>query len=138
EAFNETAATNISLIRKRIKNEHLIAESITVSKRAENKVSIVYVNNLVNEQLLEDVRSRISSIDTDAIHTLSQLEEYIVNRSLTLFPILLYTDRPDRAATLLEDGHIGLLMDNSPDCPILPATFSNFFHSAENTYLRFP
>ncbi len=137
EAFNEIAATNISLIRKRIKNEHLIAESITVSKRAENKVSIVYVNNLVNEQLLEDVRSRISSIDTDAIHTLSQLEQYIEDRSLTLFPTMLYTERPDRAAMLLEDGHIVLVMDNSPDCLILPATFWTFFHSPEDSYLRF-
>src|SRR5690606_3803588 len=36
EAFNEKADTNISLVRKKIRNENLIVENITISKRSNN------------------------------------------------------------------------------------------------------
>jgi spore germination protein KA len=43
EAFIEKAAINISLIRKKIRNENLLVESMTVSKRSKNEVFMMYV-----------------------------------------------------------------------------------------------
>lgn len=138
ESFIEKAAVNISLIRKKIRNENLVVESITVSKRSHNDVFIVYIKDLVNDELLKDVKKRLSEIDADAIQNISLLEQYIEDRKYSLFPTLLYTERPDRATSFLEDGHIVLLMDNAPSSLVLPATFWSFFHTSEEHYLRFP
>nr|WP_231514908.1 spore germination protein [Oceanobacillus salinisoli] len=136
EAFNEKAATNISLVRKRIKNEKLVIENITVSKRSKNEVYVAYIKDVANEHLLNNVKERLKALDVDAIQNLSLLEQYIEERKHSIFPTVLYTERPDRAVSFLEDGYIVLLMDNSPDSLVLPATFWSFFHSSEDHYLR--
>ncbi|WP_068677620.1 spore germination protein [Oceanobacillus sp. Castelsardo] len=138
EAFNEKVFTNISLVRKRIRDKNLIVESSIISKRSKNMVYMLYLKDIANEKLLDNVRERVNALDTDAIQNLSLLEQYIEERKYSIFPSVLYTERPDRAVSFLEDGYIVLLMENSPDCLVLPATFWSFFHSAEDHYLRFP
>ncbi|WP_082252749.1 spore germination protein [Bacillus sp. FJAT-27251] len=137
EAFTEKAIVNLSLVRKRIKNEALVAEAVTIGERSKNDVFVVYIRNLVNIQLLENIKERLNSLNVDAIQNLPLLEQYIEERKFSLFPSVLLSERPDRAASFIEDGHIVLMMDNSPDSLILPATFWSFFHTPEDHYLRF-
>lgn len=131
EAFNEKLADNIALIRKKIKNENLIVEAHVITKRSRNDVLIVYEKDLVNDELLQKIKDRLASIDTDSILDLSILEQYLEERPRSLFPTLLNTERPDRAASFIEEGHIVLLMSNSPNCIVLPATFWALFHSPD-------
>jgi spore germination protein KA len=138
EAFNEKVIDNIALIRKKIKNENLLVETQTVSKRSRNNVFLVYQKDLVNKELLENVKERLKSFDIDSTLDLSILEQLLEERPRSLFPTIVYTERPDRAAAFIEEGHIILLMENSPSCLILPATFWAMFHSPEDHYLRTP
>ena len=137
EAFSEKVDINLSLVRKRLRNENLTAEKIVISKRSNNQVHLLYLKDIANNKLLENIGNRLNRLDTDAIQNLSLLEQYIEERTYSIFPSILYTERPDRAASSLEDGYFVLLMDNSPDCLILPATFWAFFHTPEDHYLRF-
>lgn len=137
EAFNENVAANISLIRKKIRNENLVVESTTISKRSNNELYIVYMKDLVNDELLTNVKNRLNSLDVNAVQNLSVLEEYIEDSNKSVFPTILSTERPDRTVSFLEDGYIALLMNNSPDSLILPATFWSFYHNPEDHYLRF-
>lgn len=137
ESFNEQAITNISLIRKRIRDEKLIVESTTISKRAKNELYMLYIKDIANEEIITNIKNKLSALNVDSIHNLSILEEYIEDNIYSIFPTILYTERPDRASEFIEDGFIVLIMDNSPDALILPATFWSFFHNAEDHYLRF-
>lgn len=136
EAFNEKAVANISLLRKKIRNENLMVEAVEISQRSHNDVFVVYIRGLANEKMVDNIKKRLDSLEVNAIQNLSLLEEYIEERNYSLFPSVLSTERPDRAASFLEDGYIVLLMDNSPDSLVLPATFWSFFHSPEDHYLR--
>ena len=138
EAFNEKAIDNISLIRKHIKNENLIIEAKVVAKRSNNTVFVVYEKDLVNKELLQNVKDKLDSIDRDSIIDLGILEQFIEERPHSLFPTLLYTERPDRAVSFIGEGHIALLMENSPASLVLPTTFWALFHSPEDHYLRTP
>lgn len=138
EAFNEKVIDNIALIRKKIKNENLIVENQKVSKRSNNSVFLVYQKDLINDELLQTIQDQLAALDTDAILDLSILEQYLEERPRSLFPTILYTERPDRAASFIEEGHLILLMENSPSCLIFPATFWSLFHSPEDHYLRTP
>lgn len=138
ESFNERVIDNIALIRKKIKNENLIVETQTIAKRSRNNVFLVYEKDLVNEELLQTIKDKLASFDTNAILDTSILEQYLEERPRSLFPTILYTERPDRAASFIQEGHITLLMENSPSCLILPATFWGLIHSPEDHYLRLP
>jgi hypothetical protein len=102
-------------------------------------VFLVYEKDLVNDDLLQAIKDRLkASSETDNILDLSMLEQYLEERPRSLFPTLLNTERPDRAASFLEEGHVVLLMENSPSCLIVPTTFWSLFHSPEDHYLRTP
>jgi hypothetical protein len=138
ESFNEKVIDNISLIRKKVKSENLIFEAQLISKRSKNSVFIAYEKDLVNEDLLQTIKDKLTKIDVDSVLDLSILEQYLEERPRSLFPTTLYTERPDRAASFIEEGHIVLLMENSPSSLILPATIWSLLHSPEDHYLRAP
>lgn len=137
EAFNENIEASMSLIRKKIKNENLIFEAVPVSKRSHNVAYITYLHDLTNEDLIARIKKQLSELDVDAVPNTSVLEHYIEERPKSLFPSILYTERPDRVTDFIENGHLVLIMDNSPAALILPATFWSFYHSSEDNYNRF-
>ncbi len=137
ESFIEKADVNISLIRKKIRNENFKVEKMSIGNSTNNEVFLVYKNNLANKQILKEVKQRINHVKRDDIQNLELLVQIIEDRKSSLFPTVLQTERPDRAASFLEDGHIILVMNNSPIALITPATFWTFLHSADDHYLRF-
>lgn len=137
ESFVEKAEINISLIRKKIRSEDFIVEKMTIGARSNNEVFIVYNKELANQKVIDEVKGRISSVKKDAVQNLALLIQHIEDRKSSLVPTILHTERPDRAASFLEDGHVIVLMNNSPFSLVTPATFWSFFHSGDDHYLRF-
>ncbi|SES15111.1 spore germination protein KA [Gracilibacillus ureilyticus] len=137
DAFTESLNTNISLIRKQLHNHQLVNESIQVGKRSKNEVNIIYVKDLVNNDILSNIKKRLDDIDVDSIRNIELLEQYLEERPYSLIPTILYTEKPDKATAFLEDGYVILLMNTSSACLIMPVTFWSFFHSPEDRYLRF-
>ncbi|VEF49823.1 GerKA2 spore germination GerA type complex [Bacillus freudenreichii] len=137
-AFIESAATNRSLIRNLIRDPKLMTETVTIGERAPQPVSVMYMQGLADSKTIEKVKNRIQEIKTDIVLTLSNLEQHIEERPYSIFPSTLTTERPDRAASFLMEGHIVLVMENSPDVLIVPVTFWSLFHTVEDQYLRMP
>ncbi|WP_228552317.1 spore germination protein [Gracilibacillus salitolerans] len=137
DAFTESMNTNISLIRKQLHNSQLINEGIQIGERSKNEVNLIYIKDLVNNDILENVRSRLKEISTDSVRNIEVLEQYLEERPYSLVPTILYTEKPDKATSYLEDGFIVLLMDSSSACLVVPVTFWSFFHNPEDRYLRF-
>ena len=137
ESFVEKAEINISLIRKKIRTEDFIVEKMTIGGRSNNEVFIIYNKELASPKVLEEVKGRIGSVKKDAVQNLGLLLQHIEDRKSSLVPTILHTERPDRAASFLEDGHVIVIMNNAPFALVTPATFWSFFHSGDDHYLRF-
>ncbi|MEK4031359.1 spore germination protein [Pseudobacillus sp. FSL P4-0506] len=135
-AFVEAADVNRSLIRRQLKDHRLVSETVTVGRQSPQEVSILYLDNIVDKALVKNIKDRLAQVDRDAVLTLSTLEELIEERPYSLFPSTMTTERPDRASSFLLEGHVVLLMDNSPDALIAPITFWSLFHTAEDQFLR--
>ena len=56
EAFNETLRSNTGLIRKALRNENLITEMLKIGSRNRIDVAIMYLEDLANPQLVEEVK----------------------------------------------------------------------------------
>jgi spore germination protein KA len=137
EGFVENAAVNISLIRKKIYSADFTVEKMTIGKRSNNKVFIIYNKELANAKVLNEVKRRIGAIQKDAVQNLSLLVQHIEERKKSLVPTILQTERPDRAASFIEDGYVIIIMNNSPFSLVTPATFWSMYHTADDHYLRF-
>jgi spore germination protein KA len=136
EAFIESASVNRSLIRKQLKDSKLVSEIVKVGERALNDITVLYIKDLADPALVARIKERISQIEVDSIPNLEILEQHIEDHPYSLLPTVMLTERPDRACSFLLEGHVVLLMENSPTSLILPITFWSLFHTPEDQYLR--
>lgn len=136
EGFVESMIVNKSLIRKQLRYEKLVTESVKLGNRASNTVSLMYVSDIVNKDVVKEIKKRLKTIQTDNIQNISLLEQYLEEKPHSLVPTILYTERPDRAVSYILEGHVVILAENSPACLVAPVTFWSFFHTAEDNFQR--
>lgn len=137
ESFTESSEVNCSLIRKHLKDKNLITEKSYIGERGFTELYLMYIDGIVNPEILEEVKNRLNKIKIDSIEEISILEQFIEDRPYSMFPSTLTTERPDRVVSFLKEGHIALLLDNSSMILIVPITIFTLFHTSEDMYQRF-
>jgi hypothetical protein len=135
-AFNESLATNISLIRRFLTNPNLCNESFTLGKQTKSGISLLYLKGIADDEMVERMRERIRAIDVDGILDSSILVQLIEDNSFAIFPQLLLTERPDRACAWILNGKMVVLVDGSVQVIGAPQTFIEFFQSMEDESVR--
>ncbi|MEC0208367.1 spore germination protein [Paenibacillus ehimensis] len=136
ESFSENLATNIALIRRRIKDPKLWIESRAIGRVTRTKVTLMYIKGIVNENTVAEVRSRLDRIEIDGIFESGNIEELIQEKTFTPFPTIYNTERPDSVAANLMEGRVAILVDGTPVVLIVPVVFAQFFQSPEDYYHR--
>jgi len=138
ESFNEVLRSNTALIRKILKDENLICEDIIIGIRSKTPCSMLYIKDIVNNALVEEVRRRLKSIKIDYLMDSGELEQFIEDRPFLLTPQVSYTERPDMVAAALADGKVAIVVNGSPFVLLMPVTVPVLLHSNEDKYVRFP
>ncbi|MGE6488897.1 spore germination protein [Paenisporosarcina sp. NPDC076898] len=136
--FTESLSTNESLIRRYIKNPELCNEKFTVGKQTNTTIAFLYMKGIASEEMVNTLRQRISDLKLDSLLDSAALAELIDDNSLSPFPQMLLTERPDRFCDGLLNGKLGLLVDGSSMSIICPHAFIEFFQSREDQNLRWP
>lgn len=136
EGFTENIDTNIALVRRKIKDPNLWVENFVVGLVTKTKVSIMYMNGIAKEEAVKEVRDRIVSIQIDSILESGYIEEWIQDKTFTVFPTIYNTERPDVIAAGILEGRIAILVDGTPFVLLVPAIFVQFFQAAEDYYQR--
>lgn len=137
EGFIESVQTNMSLIRRRIRNPRLQFESYLVGNNTQTSVVIAFIDQVVNSSLLNEVRKRISDIEVSAILDSGNVKEMIEDRTFTPFPTILSTERPEQVAGSILEGKIAILVNGSPFALIVPTVFTDFFVTSDDYFERF-
>lgn len=138
DGFVETMLMNTALIRRRLREPSLRAELMQVGSRSKNDVTMMYLSDVTNEALVNEVRSKISSMGVDAIVMGEQsVTDLITKVKWNPYPMVRYTERPDVAATALLEGHVVIVVDNSPEVIIAPITFFQLLQNPEE-YHSYP
>lgn len=136
EAFVENIRVNTSMIRRIVNNENLVIEQLNIGNITKTIVSFCYMKNIANEDLVNEVRYRLSNLEIDALITSGSLEQLIQDDSSILFPQLFATERADRACNNLLNGRVVILVNGSPYALIAPAVLVDFISSPEDTNLK--
>ena len=134
--FNESLSTNISLIRRYITTPDFCNEKITVGKRTDISVALLYMHSIADEQMVNTLRQRITELNIDALIDSAILAEMIDDNSLSPFPQMLLTERPDRFCAGLLNGKMGVIVEGSSMAIVCPMSFIEFFQSQEDQNLR--
>lgn len=137
DGFTETIRTNTVLIRRRIKSHRLKFESMKIGELTKTTVCIAYIDGVVNDKIVEEVRERLARIKIDGILESGYIEELIEDEPYSVFPQTNFTERPDKVAGGLLEGQVAIMVDTTPFALLVPATFPMFFQSSEDYYNRY-
>ncbi|MGE7876112.1 spore germination protein [Peribacillus muralis] len=135
EAFVESLDTNLNLIRNRLPIPELRSREFRVGSISQTKLVVLYMDGIVNQQIVDTVVQRIGDIDYDTIVDISFVGQMITDNRNSMFPQLIETERPDHLASVLSEGKIGIMLDGSPHALVGPNTIISFFSSFED-YLQ--
>lgn len=138
EGFTEVIRVNTALIRRRLKDEDLIVENIEIGQRSKTPCAMLYIRDIANESLVQEVRRRLNSIKIDYLNDSGELEQYIEDSTFLLAPQTSATERPDKAAALLSEGKVVVLVNGSPFALSMPVSLHELMHASEDIYTRFP
>ncbi|MXQ55981.1 spore germination protein [Shimazuella alba] len=136
DSFTESLISNTAMIRRRIKSPNLWLETMELGKITQTGVGIMYMKGIVNDKLLTEVKERLSKIKVDEVQGSNTIEEWISDNIWTPWPTIFTTERPDVVAGNLLEGRVVIFVNETPTPLILPATWNQFFQTAEDYYLR--
>ncbi|WP_318507712.1 spore germination protein [Bacillus sp. T3] len=137
DSFNESLQVGMTLIRRRIRNPRLQFEEFVVGTESRTAVAISYMNGVVDEGVLNEVRRRIQDVNLTALFDSGNLDEAIADETFTTFPLIFNTERPDVVAAGIIEGKVAILVDGSPFVLLAPTVLTDFFQSPEDYYHSF-
>ena len=136
DGFVETLLFNANLIRRRVRSPELVFSMHSVGSKSKTDVAIAYLADTVNRELLEKLARTLDSLEATSLTMGSKsLEELLLHkRWWNPLPSIRTPERPDVACSYLLEGHILVLVDNSPLVLVLPCTIFQFTQSPEDYY----
>ncbi|WP_077617500.1 spore germination protein [Bacillus sinesaloumensis] len=137
DSFTEELNVNISLIRKRMKSAELYSESFTLGSASQTKVSLLYLHNKANPDTIEEVRKRLSDFKGESVVGSGQLEQWLSDRSFSLFPLFDYVTRPDFVIESMLRGRFILIVNGSPSVLIGPINLFELIKSPEDVHFPY-
>ena len=136
DGFVETIVFNTALMRRRIRDRHLVMKMLEVGESSRTDVALCYMEDRVDQELLKNLNHRIQDIKVDDLRMNQQsLAECLFKRKwYNPFPKFKFTERPDTAAACLLEGKVVILVDNSPSAMILPTSILDIIEEANDYY----
>ncbi|MFC5649544.1 spore germination protein [Paenibacillus solisilvae] len=136
EGFVDDVDVNTQLIRKRLKTPNLVERNFILGAQSPHKVSLMFINDLADSKVVDEVADRIAAISTDFVKSAGHITEFLESSTWSLFPQMLYSERPDTTVSHLMEGRIVVLVDGNASAVILPVTFFMFFQVSDDFVLR--
>lgn len=130
DAFTEASETNLSLIRRRLRNPLLRVETFTAGNETSTQMYLVYLDNAAKPSLVSEFRSRLSTVQIRGVFDSGNVKDAIKDKGSWFFPLIMDVERPDTAASMLVEGCCLVIVDGSPFVLSGPAVYGQFFISA--------
>lgn len=135
DSFTENFNSNLGLIRKRIKSSNLKIIDLEIGRSSKTKVGILYVEDIVKEEIPSRIMEVLNRIDIDGIIDSSYLKTALEGQK-SYFPTIMMSERPDKSSMALLEGKVVIIVDMSPYALILPSFFIDFFHTTDDYYQK--
>jgi spore germination protein KA len=136
EGFTENYRTNTSLLRRKIRNPALRIDTFTIGEKTRTLVSVVYLKNVAAPSLIDEIKRRLRSIQTDSILESGYIEQYIEDAPFSVFPTIGKSEKPDVIAAKILEGRAAIIVDGTPFVLTAPLLFTESFQTAEDYYTR--
>jgi len=126
------------LIRRRIRDNALVFRGYSLGSITKSDVAMVYMKGKADMSMVNKLDTALKALNTEGLTVTEQtLVEELTGRRrnrLNPFPKVRYSQRPDVIAAHVEEGKIGIIVDNSPTVILIPAGIFDFFQDVDDYY----
>lgn len=134
EGFVESIQTNVSLLRRGIKDPAFTMVTNTLGRRTKRTVVVAYMKGIANDQIVDEVLLRLGKIDIDDVPESGYIEQFIEDNHFSPFPQVMSTERPDKAVSAMLEGRVVILLDGTPFVLIVPVTLPIYARSNKSAW----
>lgn len=134
--FCESLEKNAALLRSYGSVPDLAMERLEVGSAVRKPLLIVYMRDVVQAGLIEEMKLRIRGLEGDDFPESGYIEQMIEDNSYSPFQQLQNTERPDRVMSGLLEGRAAILLEGTPFALIAPFTLPMIIQSPEDYYER--
>lgn len=132
EGFVENIETNISIIKRRLKDKNLVIDDFILGERSKTRVCLLYVDDIINQDMLNRIKAKIEEIDVDYISDIGGLSQFLEFNPYSIFPKYFVTERPEIVISDVLEGKAIVMMNGTPTVLIVPSVFQQFFQSTDD------
>lgn len=132
DAFTETLRTNTALVRRHLRTPSVQLWERPVGSRSATRVAVVSLEGVTDIALRDRVIARLEGLEPTGLLTPAAVEEGLTGARKTAFPMLRYTERPDKFCQGLLAGQVGVLVDALPLGYLLPVDLAVLMSSPED------
>ena len=132
EGFCDLLRINISLIRRLVRTDGLMVQTMTFGERTQTEAALLYDRNLVDPALLDLVKRRLSEMEIPFLFDSGYFSAFLQKSRFSFFQSVGYTERPDTGAAKICEGKMILLVNGSPFALIVPYFFNENFQSMDD------
>jgi len=136
EGFTEDLLTNITLLRRRVRDPRLRVEFLTLGRRTRTKVALVHLDGVSSPYVLAEARRRLRRVDLDSVLESGYIEQYIEDAPYSPFSTVGNSEKPDVVLGKLLEGRVAIMVDGTPFVLLVPYLFIESLQSAEDYYSR--
>jgi spore germination protein len=132
DGFIEDIATNMSLLRRRIKNNNLKFKEYKIGATTHQTLVIAYIDKIANPSLLEVLCDKVSNLSYDGFLGVGYVEQMITDHPHSLFPQYQGTERPDKVEAALLEGRFAILLEGTPVVLIVPVSLYSLLQATDD------
>lgn len=132
--FNENLKTNLSIIRKILATPKLKSEHLFVGKYTQTQVTILYIDDIADKEIVDMVVKKISEIDIDGVLDSFYISAYLEDRKNSMFRQIGNSEKPDVIASKMLEGRVAIVVDGSPMVLTVPYIFMEDLQSGDDYY----
>ncbi|HHY64436.1 MAG TPA: spore germination protein, partial [Clostridiaceae bacterium] len=111
--------------------------NMIIGKQTRTKVSICYLDDIANKDILNELINRLEKIDFDSILDSGFIVEFIEDSPYSPFDTVGSTERPDIAVAMMLQGHIVVVVDGAPSVLTVPFLMNEYFITNDDYYINF-
>ena len=133
EGFVEALRTNITLIRRRMKNVDLKFETMNIGRLSSTEVCLCYLKDKASKEIISELKKRLHNTDLETVLAPGYLVPYIEDKGTpSFFSTVGITERPDTVCGKMSEGRIAILIDGVPGALIVPYLFAEYFQTIDD------
>ncbi len=137
EGFTESIITNTALVRRCLLSPDLKMDMESVTTLSDQKICLCYLDTMVDKNVLERLKKRLSRLSIKTALSANYIEENIRDSKYSPFKTVGMTEKPDIVAAKLLEGRIAIIVDGTPSVLTVPFLLLEYFQSGNDYYTNF-